>query len=232
MFEQLVSWDKSLLLELNGSDSLFFDGLFWTVTQTVTWIPFFLALIYIIYKNNEFRSSLLLLLIISLLIFITDQFSSSFCKPLFHRLRPTHDPEILCMIDLVNDYRGGWYGFFSSHASNTFGLAFFLSLLFRNWKSTFVLFCWASLSSYSRIYLGVHFPGDILVGTLCGALLGTLSYFLYLYLNSFICKQRKYYSSAYTSSGFLVSDLYVFQAFFAMTLVYVILMAVYLSTKF
>jgi hypothetical protein len=78
----------------------------------------------------------------------------------------------------------------------------------------------------------VHFPGDILVGALCGAFLGTLLYLLYMYLNTYICKQRKYYSSAYTSSGFLVSDLYVFQAIFAMTLVYVILKAVYLSAKF
>ena len=126
MLEQLVSWDKTLLLELNGSDSLFFDGLFWTVTQTLTWIPFFLALIYIIYKNNEYRNSILLFMIISLLIVVTDQFSSSFCKPFFHRFRPTHDPDIMYMVDMVNGYRGGWYGFFSSHASNTFGLAFFL----------------------------------------------------------------------------------------------------------
>ena len=113
-------------------------------------------------------------MIVSLLIVVTDQFSSSFCKPFFHRFRPTHDPDIMYMVDMVNGYRGGWYGFFSSHASNTFGLALFLSLLFRNWRSTLVLLCWASLSSYSRIYLGVHYPGDIL----CGALLGAVGAWL------------------------------------------------------
>ena len=85
-------------------------------------------------------------------------------------------------IDIVNGYRGGIYGFTSSHAANTFGLAIFLSLVIKNWSLSIFLFIWAAINAYSRMYLGVHYPGDILFGTLTGLGVGILVYYLYHYL--------------------------------------------------
>ncbi len=92
MIDRLVSYDRALLLLLNGSDSQVVDGIFWIITQTITWLPFFACLLYVIVKNNELRKTLTLLLVIGLLVSATDFFSSGICKPYFHRLRPSHNP--------------------------------------------------------------------------------------------------------------------------------------------
>ena len=97
---------------------------------------------------------------------------------MFHRFRPSHEPALEGLVDLVNDRRGGLYGFISSHASNTFGVAMYLSLYLRRRMVTLTVLLWAALSSYSRIYLGLHYPGDILAGTLFGLLDGTFCFFL------------------------------------------------------
>ncbi len=163
-----MEWDKQLLLAWNGSDSLFWDNLMTGITSTVAWIPVAIVLLYVIMKNNSPREMGLIVLFIALAILMADQFSSSFCKPYFERFRPTHDPEIMYMVDIVNGYRGGRYGFISSHAANTFAVCVFLSLLIRNVWITFSTVLWAVLCSYSRIYLGVHYPGDIFFGMLWG----------------------------------------------------------------
>jgi len=107
---------------------------------------------------------------------VCDQVASSFFKPLFERFRPTHHPDFKEMVDIVNGYRGGRYGFISSHATNSFGLAVFISLLFRHRRVTISVVCWALLNSYTRIYLGVHFISDILAGIIVGTILAFLLY--------------------------------------------------------
>lgn len=179
MIEQIIQWDKELLITLNGSSSLFLDGIFMAITQTTTWIPMFACLLYAVVKNNTWRQSLLVIAFVALLVTLCDQFASGFCKPYFHRLRPSREPELADVIDLVNGYRCGLYGFISSHASNTFGMSVFFSLLFRNKKVTPMLLLYAILSSYSRMYLGVHYPLDILMGTIWGVLCGFTVYALY-----------------------------------------------------
>lgn len=207
--QQYIAYDRNLLLDWNGSDSLFWDGFMWVATSTYIWIPLAIVLLYVILKNNKGWEALYTILAFALVITLADQISSGICKPFFHRFRPTQDPEIMYLIDVVNGYRGGRYGFISSHAANTFGVAVFVSLLIRNKWLTFMLVSWAVLNSYSRIYLGVHYPGDILFGTLNGCIVGVIIYLLYRYFHKKFFKPVRYVSNQYTASGYLITDVYL-----------------------
>lgn len=212
MVEYLNSLDVGLLLAMNGSESLFWDGVMKVITSTWVWIPMFVVLLYILVKNNSLKSFFLTLAAIALTVTFCDQIASGICKPLFERFRPTQDPYIMYLIDIVDGYRGGRFGFISSHAANTFGAATFLSCLFRNAPVSILMYVWACLSSYSRIYLGVHYPGDILCGCLVGLLTGWLMYLLYRrimfrFLDD--CRSQRWSSGLYTSTGYLVNDVHL-----------------------
>ena len=219
--QPFIDFDQSLLLQLNGSDSLFWDGFMWVATSTTTWIPIAVALFYVIFKNNKIKEALLLIFLISLVITLADQIASGFCKPFFARFRPTRDPEIMYLVDVVNGYRGGQYGFISSHAANTFGVAVFVSLIIKSWSLTGSLFVWASLNAFSRIYLGVHYPGDIFFGILTGVGVGVLVYFLYNYIQKMLLIPTKYISNQYTSSGYLKTDVYLIHTILFLTFFYI-----------
>ncbi len=223
-----MEWDKQLLLAWNGSDSLFWDNLMTGITSTVAWIPVAIVLLYVIMKNNSPREMGLIVLFIALAILMADQFSSSFCKPYFERFRPTHDPEIMYMVDIVNGYRGGRYGFISSHAANTFAVCVFLSLLIRNVWITFSTVLWAVLCSYSRIYLGVHYPGDIFFGMLWGMFVGGICYWIYTYFRQKVSPDKRFISSQYTSTGYTIADLDVFQVTLYLTYMVLVCRAVVL----
>ena len=221
--QQLIGFDQELLLKINGSDSLFWDGFMWMATNKLTWIPMAIALLYVIFKNNKIKEAFLLIGLIILVITFADQISSGFCKPYFARFRPTQDPELMYQIDVVNGYRGGTYGFTSSHAANTFGVALFLSLVMRSWSLSIILFIWAALNAYSRMYLGVHYPGDIFFGTLTGLGSGILMYLLYNYLQKKLLTQSVYISNQYTSSGYLKSDIHIIHTTMILTFFYILI---------
>lgn len=230
MIEQLIQWDKALLVALNGSSSTYLDGIMMTITETSTWIPLFACLLYAIVRNNSWRGSLFLIVMVALLVTLADQFASGFCKPFFHRLRPSQSPDLADVIDLVNGYRCGLYGFISSHAANTFSVSTFFILLFRNRKVSPVLLLWAGLSSYSRIYLGVHFPLDILAGTLWGVCCGMGVYALYQWAAARLRLTVPANSSAYTVSGYRRLDFIPLFAVFPLTLVYILVRASFFTS--
>ena len=144
------------------------------------WLPLaFFILVVLLYKK-KWRESILILLAIVLVITFCDQFASHVCKPIFTRFRPTHHPDFMDQVKTVFDYRGGRYGFISSHAANAFGFATFMSLLFRYRLFTWTIFLWAALTAYTRVYLGVHFISDIVPGAIAGVFFGWLVYWLYV----------------------------------------------------
>ncbi|MEG1838493.1 MAG: phosphatase PAP2 family protein [Bacteroidaceae bacterium] len=205
--EQLIEYDKEVTLYLNGSNSLFWDGFLWVFTSTVIWIPLVLTLLYVIVKNNKLKETLLIITMIALVIFLSDRISSGLFKPYFQRFRPAQDANIMYLIDIVNNYRGGRFGFISSHAANSFGVFTFIVLLIKNKQLNFLLLIWAILNSYSRIYLGVHYVGDILCGALLGCLVGYLVYKLYILIKQKLFSQSVYsFSKKHTVGGYLVTD--------------------------
>lgn len=176
MLDTLIHWDTELFLYLNNLGTDFWDPFWLRMSEITIWIPLYLVLLGLVYYLFHWKQALIVTLFIALNVVATDQGSVRLFKNQFERLRPCHEQELQDQIRLVKGSCGGKYGFVSSHASNTFGLAFFLGLLFRRkWSWLYYgLIVWASLVAYSRVYLGVHYPGDILFGALYGTLCGTL----------------------------------------------------------
>lgn len=180
MLEKILVYERDAFLWLNGSHTDYWDNFMWLYSGKTVWLPLAVfILIVLLYKKN-WRESLLLLLAIVLVITLCDQFASHVCKPLFTRFRPTHHPDFMEQVQTVFGYRGGNYGFISSHAANAFGFAVFMSLLFRNKLFTWTILLWATITAYSRIYLGVHFISDIVPGIVSGVFFGYISYLLYV----------------------------------------------------
>lgn len=183
MLETLTNIDTQLTLLLNGSDSQLLDTIAITATKTATWIPLGILLLYVLIRMGNWKNLLLVVICVALAITLADQVASGIFKPWVARLRPSHNPELEGVIDLVNNYRGGRYGFFSSHAANTCALAVFLSMLFRNKAFAWLMGSWVLLNSWTRLYLGVHYVGDITAGLIWGVCVGWMVHRLYQYLS-------------------------------------------------
>ena len=177
MLDYLNDIDTDALLAINGMHDVFQDALWWMVSAKWSSLLIILALIWVLMHQNR-RHALLALAMLVLAFIFADQLSSGLIKQLVERLRPTHDPSLSDAVHTVNGYRGGMYGFVSSHAANSFAAITFIALLFRNRAVTIALAVWALLQCYSRVYLGVHYPGDILGGVAVGLLAGWLVWLL------------------------------------------------------
>ncbi len=178
MIEKIKDWDTQLFLYLNGLHTAPLDGAMYWITDRLFWVPFYLVIILLVYKYYGLPG-FWILLSVGLSVALADQFTSNLMKPYFGRLRPCHDPDLQGLVHVVRGC-GGRYGFASSHASTTFALASSLWLFLRGtFRYVWLMFAWAALVSYSRIYVGVHYPVDLVVGALAGFLIALLVYLLF-----------------------------------------------------
>lgn len=186
MLKDILPYEKDLFFLINGSHSYFTDCTMWLLSTSIIWIPLAIFLTGSIVYKKSWKIWLPILITISILFLFCDQFSSAVCKPYFARLRPTHYPGIAEHVRTLYGYVGGQYGFISGHATNSLGFATLTALLFRNKLYSIAIYIWALLISYSRIYLGVHFVSDVVVGALAGISIGFLTYKAYrLYLQKY-----------------------------------------------
>lgn len=179
MIEYLDTIDQQALIAINSWHAPFFDNLMWCITSKLSWLLILVAVI--VALRHDRKQALLVIATLLLTILISDQISSGLIKHTVERLRPSHNPDIASSLHLVNGYTGGMFGFTSSHAANSFSVVMLLSLMFGYRRVTFALMMWAALQCYSRMYLGVHYPGDIIGGTIIGLLVGWLVYRLWLW---------------------------------------------------
>lgn len=189
-FKEFILWlsdiDARLLLIVNGAHSPFFDSVMWCISGRWIWVPFYAVLAYLLFRRMSWKRASICLVTIGLIILAADQTCATLIRPEVGRLRPANlNNPLSSFVHVVNGYRGGRYGFPSCHAANTFALAVFMSLVIRHKWFTVMMFSWAFVVSYSRMYLGVHYFGDLF----CGATIGSLFAVLFYYLQNYLFKR-------------------------------------------
>jgi undecaprenyl-diphosphatase len=178
MLSTLNELDTRLFLFLNGLHNEAFDNIMVWISGKTTWWPFYLVLLFYLGWTRRWQL-VAIILSIALAVTLADQVSVHLFKEVFERLRPCKEPSLQDMVHLVNGKCGGMYGFVSSHAANTFAVAMLLLLIVRKGWFTAVMLTWATLVGYSRIYLGVHYPGDVLGGAVLGLTIGLMVYLFF-----------------------------------------------------
>jgi undecaprenyl-diphosphatase len=190
--------DQQLFLFLNSLNSPFWDQVMHALSGKIIWIPLYLAiLIYMAVKYK--RKFLIIVLFIIVAATLADQ-SSVFLKNIVQRLRPCHDPSLQGLVHLVNGECGGLYSFVSSHATNSFDVALLSLLFIRKRWFTIGIITWALVIGYTRIYLGVHYPGDVICGSILGALIGWGVYNLYVLTDNKILKHKPFFNQVKNNS--------------------------------
>jgi undecaprenyl-diphosphatase len=208
ILDKLIYFDQQLLLWFNGSDSLFVDRLAVVLTSGLTWIPLYLALFYLVVRNNETMLQIALVMGCSLLcLLLADGMADGIVKPLVGRWRPSNDPYFKYVVEVVGNHRDTNYGFFSAHAANTMSIATFFSLLVRNRLFNFALIVWSLINCWTRMYLGLHYPSDILCGLAWGVASGMICYFVFHQFYYKVSPKINYISSQYTSTGYANVDI-------------------------
>ncbi|APX99863.1 phosphatase PAP2 family protein [Lacinutrix venerupis] len=183
MLEQLVELDHELFLYLNSLGNVYWDAFWMAYTAKFHWIPFYALLVYLMYRRLNSKMFILTLIVIVFMITFTDQVANLF-KSGVGRLRPCHNAKLIDSMRLVKSYCGGQFGYFSGHASNAMAVAIFTGILLKDKYKYLIYFMliWALFMGYSRIYIGVHFPLDVLSGFVFGGLSGYAFYRLDKYL--------------------------------------------------
>jgi undecaprenyl-diphosphatase len=179
MLQQVMKWDRELFLWLNSFHTPWLDPIMYALTKPVVWIPLYVLLAYFIFRHYK-NDGWFVLLGVAVTILLADRITSGLMKPYFARLRPSHEPLLENLVHIVKGYRGGLFGFASGHAANTVGVAVVLWLVLReHYRWAPFVFLWATIMVYTRIYLGVHYPGDIIVGAIVGFVCGICGYAVY-----------------------------------------------------
>lgn len=224
MFQEI---DLALLHFFNGSQSAIFDQFILTLTNGLTWIPLYIALFVMVLKNNESMSQIFIIVgCCAMGVIFSAGVDDLLVKPLVGRPRPAQDLAIKYTIDTALGYRESGFSFFSAHAANTFTLAIYMIFLVRNRAFTIAMVLWSLLNCYTRLYLGVHYPSDILCGLLFGTAVGSVAYWIHLRLYYKVTPHFRYVSEAYTKTGYSIGDIDMVIATLVLTLIYALFKSV------
>lgn len=229
-FSKIQDMDMQVLSLFNGSDNIMLDQMVQILTSGLTWIPLYVMLFFVVMRNNETMGQIALVVGSAIFcVLFADGLVDGIIKQLAERWRPSNDPTFKYMVQIVDDIRLKGYSFCSAHAANTMSLAVFFSLLIRSKMLTITLVIWSLINCWTRLYLGVHYPSDILCGMIIGIIVGILVYLLYYKIYLRISPKINYISNQYTSTGYDHDDIDKAMVILMLTLVYVVTRSVVMA---
>lgn len=229
-FSKIQDMDMQVLSLFNGSDNIMLDQMVQILTSGLTWIPLYVMLFFVVMRNNETMGQIALVVGSAIFcVLFADGLVDGIIKQLAERWRPSNDPTFKYMVQVVDDIRPKGYSFCSAHAANTMSLAVFFSLLIRSKMLTVTLVIWSLINCWTRLYLGVHYPSDILCGMIIGIIVGILVYLLYYKIYRRISPKINYISNQYTSTGYDHDDIDKAMVILMLTLVYVVTRSVVMA---
>lgn len=229
-FSKIQDMDMQVLSLFNGSDNIMLDQMVQILTSGLTWIPLYVMLFFVVMRNNETMGQIALVVGSAIFcVLFADGLVDGIIKQLAERWRPSNDPTFKYMVQVVDDIRPKGYSFCSAHAANTMSLAVFFSLLIRSKMLTITLVIWSLINCWTRLYLGVHYPSDILCGMIIGIIVGILVYLLYYKIYLRISPKINYISNQYTSTGYDHDDIDKAMVILMLTLVYVVTKSVVMA---
>ena len=229
-FSKIQDMDMQVLSLFKGSDNIRLDQMVQILTSGLTWIPLYVMLFFVVMRNNETMGQIALVVGSAIFcVLFADGLVDGIIKQLAERWRPSNDPTFKYMVQVVDDIRLKGYSFCSAHAANTMSLAVFFSLLIRSKMLTITLVIWSLINCWTRLYLGVHYPSDILCGMIIGIIVGILVYLLYYKIYLRISPKINYISNQYTSTGYDHDDIDKAMVILMLTLVYVVTRSVVMA---
>ena len=229
-FSKIQDMDMQVLSLFNGSDNIMLDQMVQILTSGLTWIPLYVMLFFVVMRNNETMGQIALVVGSAIFcVLFADGLVDGIIKQLAERWRPSNDPTFKYMVQVVDDIRLKGYSFCSAHAANTMSLAVFFSLLIRSKMLTITLVIWSLINCWTRLYLGVHYPSDILCGMIIGIIVGILVYLLYYKIYLRISPKINYISNQYTSTGYDHDDIDKAMVILMLTLVFVVTRSVIMA---